>query len=392
VTAVGGSAVAGLRSRLPGLLALALASCLAVTTEVLPIGLLPAIGATFGTSEATTGLLVSLYAVMVAALSVPLTLLTTRLPRKPLLLATVFGYLASNLVVALAPSFAVLAAGRVIGGITHALFFSLCIGYVPRLVVRSQVGRALSIATGGASAGFVLGVPVSTSLGTAVGWRLSFGLLAVLAGVTLLLLIRLLPAVDSGADEHAGRQAGRRRDLGAVAAANTVTYLGQFTVYTYISVLLLGAGASPALVGPILLICGACGLIGLWLTGRGLDHAPRRSTAATLAVVVLAVAAFGLGYPALIAMVVAAAVWNGAFGGVPLIYQACAVRTHAVSPEMAGAWVNSTANIGIAGGSALGAAVLPTLGPSWLPWVAVTLIAMSLVLSMVARRAFPPRP
>lgn len=216
-------------------------------------------------------------------------------------------------------------------------------------MVRSQVGRALSIATGGASAGFVLGVPVSTSLGTAVGWRLSFGLLAVLAGVTLLLLIRLLPAVDSGADEHAGRQAGRRRDLGAVAAANTVTYLGQFTVYTYISVLLLGAGASPALVGPILLICGACGLIGLWLTGRGLDHAPRRSTAATLAVVVLAVAAFGLGYPALIAMVVAAAVWNGAFGGVPLIYQACAVRTHAVAPEMAGAWVNSTANIGIAG-------------------------------------------
>lgn len=392
MTAVGGSAVAGLRSRLPGLLALALASCLAVTTEVLPIGLLPAIGATFGTSEATTGLLVSLYAVMVAALSVPLTLLTTRLPRKPLLLATVFGYLASNLVVALAPTFAVLAAGRVIGGITHALFFSLCIGYVPRLVVRSQVGRALSIATGGASAGFVLGVPVSTSLGTAVGWRLSFGLLAVLAGVTLLLLIRLLPAVDSGADEHAGRQAGRRRDLGAVAAANTVTYLGQFTVYTYISVLLLGAGASPALVGPILLICGACGLIGLWLTGRGLDHAPRRSTAATLAVVVLAVAAFGLGYPALIAVVVAAAVWNGAFGGVPLIYQACAVRTHAVAPEMAGAWVNSTANIGIAGGSALGAAVLPTLGPSWLPWVAVTLIAMSLVLSMVARRAFPPRP
>jgi predicted MFS family arabinose efflux permease len=389
VTAVGDSAVAGLRSRLPGLLTLALASCLAVTTEVLPIGLLPAIGATFGTSEATTGLLVSLYAVMVAALSVPLTLFTTRLPRKPLLLSTVFGYLVSNAVVALAPSFAVLAAGRVIGGITHALFFSLCIGYVPRLVDRAQVGRALSIATGGASAGFVLGVPISTSLGTAVGWRLSFALLAALAAVTLLLLMRVLPPVDAGGDEHAGPSSGRRRDLGAVAAANTLTYLGQFTVYTFISVLLLGAGASPALVGPILLICGACGLIGLWLTGRGLDHAPRRATAATLVVVVLAVAAFGLGYPTLIAMVVAAAVWNGAFGGVPLIYQACAVRTHAVAPEMAGAWVNSTANIGIAGGSALGATLLPTLGPTWLPWVAVALIATSLALSMTARRAFP---
>jgi predicted MFS family arabinose efflux permease len=279
----------------------------------------------------------------------------------------------------------------VIGGITHALFFSLCIGYVPRLVDRSEVGRALSIATGGASAGFVLGVPLSTSLGTAVGWRLSFAVLAALAAVTLLLLMRVLPPVDGEAAEQAGRHTGRQRDLGAVAAANTLTYLGQFTVYTFISVLLLGAGASPTLVGPILLVCGACGLIGLWLTGRGLDHAPRRATAATLAVVVLAVAAFGIGYPTLIAMVVAAAVWNGAFGGVPLIYQACAVRTHAVAPEMAGAWVNSTANIGIAGGSALGAAVLPALGPSWLPWVAVILIATSLALSMTARRAFPAR-
>ncbi|AQA03463.1 MFS transporter [Mycobacterium sp. MS1601] len=380
-----------LRTQLPGLLSLALASCLAVTTEMLPIGLLPAISATFDTSDATTGLLVSLYAVMVATLAVPLTQLTAGLRRKPLLLSTLFCYLLSNLVVALAPTFAVLAAGRVIGGITHALFFSLCIGYVPRLVNRSHVGRALSIATGGASAGFVLGVPISTSLGTAVGWRLSFGLLTVLAAVTLVLVARLLPAVGSGTPERPADSTGSRRDLTAVAAANTMTYLGQFTVYTFISVLLLGAGASPTLVGPILLACGACGLVGLWLTGRALDRAPRRATLLSLGGVVIALIAFGAGYPALIPVVIAAAVWNGAFGGAPLIYQACSVRTHAVAPEMAGAWVNSTANFGIAGGSALGAALLPTIGPSWLPWVAVALITASLGLSMAARQAFPTR-
>lgn len=380
------------RQSLPGLLSLALASCLAVTTEMLPIGLLPGIGATFGTSDATTGLLVSLYALMVAGLAVPLTLLTARFPRKPLLLSTVAGYALSNALVALAPSFAVLAAGRVVGGITHALFFALCIGYVPRLVDGALVGRALSIATGGASAGFVLGVPVSTSLGNAVGWRLSFGLLAGLAALTVLLMARLLPAVGSHNPAKTAETRSGRRDLGAVAVANTLTYLGQFTLYTFISVLLLGAGATPALIGPILLVCGACGLIGLWLAGRGLDHNPRRATLLSLGTAVLAVGAFGVGYPALIPMVIAAAVWNGAFGGVPLIYQACSVRTHAVSPEMAGAWVNSTANIGIAGGAALGAALLPSWGPQWLPWVAVVLISLSLALSMLTRRAFPARP
>jgi len=382
----------GFRQSLPGLLSLALASCLAVTTEMLPIGLLPSIGETFGVADSTTGLLVSLYALMVAVLAVPLTLATGRFPRKPLLLTTLLCYALSNAVVALAPTFAALAAGRVLGGVTHALFFSLCIGYVPRLVDGSQVGRALAIVTGGASAGFVLGVPFSTSLGTAVGWRTSFALLAGLAVATLILVARALPAVSSATPPRPVQTTSGRRDLVAVAAANALTYLGQFTVYTFISVLLLAAGARPTLIGPILLACGACGLIGLWFAGRSLDRDPRRTTLVTLGIVVAAVAAFGVGFPALIPLVLAAAVWNGAFGGVPAIYQACALRTHAVAPELAGAWINSTANIGIAGGSAIGAALLPTLGLSSLPWFGLALIAASLVLSTVARRAFPARP
>src|SRR5262245_66503210 len=106
---------------------------------------------------------------MVAALSVPLTVVTARFGRKPLLLATLVGYAASNALVAAAPTFAVVAVGRAIGGTTHALFFSLLIGYAPRLVSRAHVGRALALAGGGASAGLVLGVPLTTSLGTAIG-------------------------------------------------------------------------------------------------------------------------------------------------------------------------------------------------------------------------------
>ena len=46
-----------------------------------------------------------------------------------------------------------------------------------------------------------------------------------------------------------------------------LAYLGQFTVYTFLSVLLLASGVGPELVGPILLGCGACGLFGLWYAG-----------------------------------------------------------------------------------------------------------------------------
>ncbi|MFI5510758.1 MFS transporter [Mycobacterium sp. NPDC051804] len=384
------AAAPGLRSRLPGLLSLALASGLAVTTEMLPVGLLPQIGATFSTSESITGLLVTLYAVMVATLAVPLTIATTRFGRRPLLLMTVLGYVVSNALVAAAPTFEVVAAGRAIGGLTHALFFSLTIGYVPRLVAQSDVGRALAIVSGAASAGFVLGMPLSTSLGTAAGWRMSFTVLAVLSCLTFIAVYKLLPRVDYTPHKHRRNQKGRGA-LVAVCASNLLTFLGHFTAYTFISVLLLAGGVSPAFLGPILLACGACGLIGLWWVGRNLDRSPRRTAAVALGGVIVAVVALGISWPMLAAVLAATALWSAAFGGIPSIYQAAAVRTHALPPEQAGAWVNSTANVGIAGGAAIGAALLPTAGLMSLPWVAAILAGLGLAVALMARKAFPQK-
>jgi len=384
------AAIPGLRSRLPGLLSLALASCLAVTTEMLPVGLLPDIGATFSKSESVTGLLVTLYAVMVATLAVPLTIATTRFGRRPLLLVTVLGYVVSNALVAAAPTFAVMAAGRAVGGLTHALFFSLTIGYVPRLVAQSDVGRALAIVSGGASAGFVLGMPLSTSLGTAAGWRASFTVLAVLSCMTFIAVYKVLPRVDYTPHTHRSNRSGRGA-LVAVSASNLLTFLGHFTAYTFISVLLLASGVGPAFVGPILLACGACGLLGLWWVGRHLDRSPRRTAAVALGGIIVAVVALGISWPILAAVLAATALWSAAFGGVPSIYQATAVRTHALPPEQAGAWVNATANVGIAGGAAVGAVLLQTLGLTSLPWVAAVLVGLGLTVALVARKAFPQR-
>ena len=381
----------GLRASLPGLVSLALASCLAVTTEVLPVGLLPDIGAAFEMSDSVTGLLVSFYAVMVAALAVPLTLATSRFGRKPLLLTTLFGYALSNALVAAAPAFAIVATGRAVGGVTHALFFSLVIGYTPRLVSRADVGRALAISGSGASTGMVLGVPLCTSLGNAAGWRAPFALLAVLSILTVILVHRLLPTVThepvAGGSARAARGA-----LAAISASNLFSFLGQFTVYTFVSVLLLSSGVNAVFVGPILLACGAGGLLTLWWVGRRLDRNPRRAAVVVLATVVASVVVIGGTWPTLIAVVIATIVWNGAFGGLPSIYQACAVRTHALSPELAGAWVNATANAGIAGGAAIGAGLLHAAGLASLAWAGALLIAVGLAVVLLSRKAFPATP
>lgn len=380
----------GLGSARTGLVVLAVAVFAAVTTELLPVGLLPQISSAFDVSTSTAGLLVSAYAVMVAVLSVPLALVTRRLPRKPVLLVTIGGYGVSNVVAAVAPSFGVLAAGRIVGGITHALFFSVCIGYAARLVPATQTGRAMALASVGVSGGLVLGVPLSTAMGEALGWRVAFGAMAVLVALVLVMAAVVLPPVDGPRDDDA-RHAGRRRDLATVVTANGLTYLGTYVLYTYVSILLLDSGAADRWVAPTLLLFGACGLVGLRIAAAQLDQRPRGSAILVPALMAVGCSAVALAYPRLALVVAAGVVWMAAFGPAASLYQSASVRTAASAPETAGAWINASSNAGIAGGAALGGVVMAASGLTWVAAAAAGIVAASAALALLARSAFPPR-
>ena len=170
-----------------------------------------------------------------------------------------------------------------------------------------------------------------------------------------------------------------------------MAFLGHFTLYTYITVLLLRSAAPVGLVGSILLIFGAAGLVGVSVAGRQIDRRPRRSALVILVVVGLGIVAAGLATPVLGLLIVAGVVWNGAFGGVPSMYQTAAVRTGYTSPELAGAWVNMTSNVGIAAGAAVGGRALEAFGVPGVVALASGLVAASAVIVLLARQAFPDR-
>lgn len=373
------------------LLVLALSAFGAVTTEMLPVGLLPEIGWSLRVSESTAGLVVSLYAVMVATLAVPLTSWTRRVPRKRLLLVAMSLYAVSDLVSAVAPSFAILAVGRALGGVTHALFFSVCIGFAARLVPADRTGRALAVAQGGVTVGFVLGVPLATVLGNATSWRAAFGVLAGVLVLAIVLIAAVLPNL-AGQDEVVAPTTGRRGPFAAVVGSNMVVYLGHYTLYTYVTVLLLQAGASAAAVGPILLAFGGAGMLALGVSARQLDDRPRGTALVVIALLCAGLAGVGAGFPTLPLVVAGGLVWTGAFGSAAPLFQAAAVRTDATSPELAGAWVNATANVGIGAGAFVGGALLDARGIRTVVWVAAALGVVAAAIVVVARRGFAPRP
>lgn len=370
-----------------GLATLSLASFGALTTEMLPVGLLPQIATSLGVAQERVGLLVGVYAVMVGVLAVPLTIGTRRLRRKPLLLATLIGYAVSNVLAATASGFVTLAAARGLGGITHALFFSISIGYAARLAPASHTGKAMALMSVGGSAGFVLGVPLGTIVGNAVGWRASFAILAALLLGIAAVAWRVLPEV---AHQTPATHRGRRdiRPLVVVTIACALAFLGHYTAYTYISSLLIGAGLPTDWVGPTLLAFGVTGLIGLRIGARFIDRAPLASTRVVPGLLGAGLVVIALAYPALPLVLVGAVLWTGSFGAVPSLFQSLAIRTGASSADLAGAWINSSANFGIAGGAVLGGLVLSGVGVGWLPVTAAALVVVVGLITWWAPTAF----
>jgi predicted MFS family arabinose efflux permease len=372
------------------LLLLALSTFFAVTTEMLPVGLLPQIGRSFSLPPTAEGVLVFMYAAVVAGGAVPLGLFAGRLPLKVVLVFTMGVYVVSDVLMLAGGSYFQICVARAIGGFAHALFFPVVSAYVSRLLAADRLGRGIAFVWSGASVAFVLGVPLSTAVGVALGWRAASGLLAVgtlLLGVGLLVALPRVGQATIGLD--AGSGAFWRGGLPLVSVATVLGFFGNYLLYTFVAPLLLRAGASEATVSPCLLLFGACGVAGLWLTGRFTDTAPRSAFLSLLALAVVATGCLAVVTGSLLATVVAASAWSVAFGTMSTFFTVASLRTRSASSVVTAATNNSASNVGIALGAVVGGTIYQVLG---VPAVAATsagLLFVCLLAVFASKRAFP---
>lgn len=359
----------------------------AITTEVLPVGLLPVISRDLRTSESNVGLLVSAYAVVVAIGSIPLAALFSRWPRRGVLCALLAIYALSNALLAVAGDYWVALAARLLGGLAHAGFFGAVFGAAVSLAPAGMAGRAVAFVGVGNALALALGIPVGTALGTALGWRWVFGGAALLMAVLAVLILRVLPShrsVPAHAERTSVLTAVRGRQMLMVAAMTAVVTFGHFTTFTYITPLVRYAGINADSVSLALLGYGLAGMIGLALSSRVVDRRPRTGLRYAIMLNSASLLALAL-LPSLVPTVILIALWGLAFGALPTLVQAVALRAAPAAPDAAPAVVNSMFNVGIAGGALLGAREVAVAAPPVLALTGAVLVAASLVLLPAVR-------
>lgn len=244
------------------------------TSEFVIMGLLPEVAFDLGVSIPTAGYLISGYAFGVVLGAPILTPLLVKYPPKAVLISLMCVFTIGNLACAIAPTYELLLAARIVTALAQATFFGLGAVVATQLVDPSRAARAIAAVFLGSTIANMFGSPAGTIVGQMFGWRMTFVILSAVAAIAAVLLITGLPKI-------AGQKVLNLKAEFAVLLKpqmirallmTTLGFGGTFAAFTFIAPMITEVSGFPATrVAPLLLLFGFGMFVGNPLGGRLAD-------------------------------------------------------------------------------------------------------------------------
>ncbi|WP_034158018.1 MFS transporter [Sphingomonas sp. ERG5] len=373
----------------PPILALAIGAFGIGVTEFAPMGMLPIMAHDLGVTIPVAGLLVSAYALGVLLCAPLMTLTTTQVPRKTLLIALMGIFTLGNLLSALSGSYAMLMVARIITSMTHGAFFGVGSIVAASVVPANKRAGAVAAMFMGLTIANVAGVPAAAWVGEVAGWKTAFFGIAGLGVIAMIALWFAVPyaKVTESADMRAELRVLRRPQVLTALALTVIGSGAMFTVFTYIAPILREeTHASVAFITAMLAVYGIGLTVGNWLGGRYAD----RSIDGTLLVVLSALTALLLLFAVTMHWPIPAALSIFAWGVAtfalvpPLQMRVMAAASDA--PNLASAMNIGAFNLGNALGAAIGGAVISVgLGYVAVSIAGALVAGLALILAIATR-------
>lgn len=319
-----------------------------ILSELVPSGILPQMTEGLGVSESQVGSLVGVYALASAVCAIPLVSASLTVNRKTLLLTLLVGFAASNIVVAVSSSYAVIVACRILGGICAGVMWPMIAAYGTRLVPENKQGRAITVIMSGNTLGISIGLPVMTAIGIAFGWRTEFIVLGLVVAVIAVLSYIFLPSVEG---EKLSRSNSplvvlTKPSIWVVLLLTFLSVAAHYGVYTYIALLVEMIGFVGGIEGA-LVIFGIGSVISVIVSARYIDAYLRPLIVVMLAAGGISMAMFLAFKGAIGVSHIAIFLWGLAFGPLVTMYQTAVSKQVEEAKDVATSVQSSVFNLSI---------------------------------------------
>ncbi|MEK5069201.1 MFS transporter [Sporosarcina sp. FSL K6-1508] len=375
------------------LLALAISAFAIGTTEFISVGLLPLISQDLDISVTTAGLTVSLYALGVMIGAPVLTSVTSRMPRKSLLLWIMVVFIIGNGIAASATSIAVLLAARVISAFAHGVFMAIGSTIAADLVPENRRASAISIMFTGLTVATITGVPFGTFIGQQFGWRFAFVAIVVIGIAGFIANSILVPSDLRQSPPTTIRDQVKlvtNSRILLVLAITALGYGGTFVVFTYLSPLLQTiTGFKQETIVLILLVYGVAIAIGNMIGGKLSNKNPVGSLFYMFIAQAIVLFVLTFTVPFKVAGLVTI-IFMGLFAfmnvsGLQVYVVTLAERFVPSAIDVASAMNIAAFNAGIAMGAFLGGVVTDSIGLIHTAWIGGTMVLIAAILTGVSR-------
>ncbi len=350
------------------------------TSEFIPIGLLTDIADDFSITESRAGLLITVYAWVVAVASLPLMLMFSKTENKKLLLSVVVLFTASHILSGFSSGYYMLMLSRTGVACAHSIFWSIVTPLAVRVAPEGHRSTALGLIVTGSSVAMIVGLPLGRAIGLLIGWRATFLLIAAVAAIIFVILSVTLPKTPSDNDISLKSLPGliKTPALLSIYILTVIAITGHYTAYSYIEPFLgQVAGLSDTLITLVLSAFGVVGIIGSWFFSRYYD----RHCGAFIRFAVLGLCAFILMLsPAAfstVSIVLLCLLWGLAINSYNLAFQSEIIQAAPHGTAIAMSIYSGIYNIGIGAGALVGGTVCSHIGIGFVGYVGGAILVIA---------------
>ncbi|USX25956.1 MFS transporter [Oxalobacteraceae bacterium OTU3CINTB1] len=344
--------------------AMAMCVALLIASEFMPVSLLTPIASDLGATQGMAGQAISISGLFAVVTSLLIPSIASHFDRRHVLMALTGVMLASLVLIACAPNFAVLMVARSLLGITVGGFWALATATVMRLVPAESIPKALGLMYTGNAVAAAFAAPIGSYFGAIIGWRGTFWALTPFVVANLVWQWISLPSMPPQAANPVRRVLGllKRPNVAFGMAGVMLSFAGAFATFTYLRPFLEAyTGVTVPQLSMLLLGLGAAGFLGTYaatvMLGSHL-YGLLRWLPLALGAVTLALLAVG---HVLWAVGIALIAWGALNAAIPVAWSTWLSKGIADEPESGGGLLVAAIQLAIMLGAALGGVLLDHL-------------------------------